>query len=127
MAQILFGISKKVRHDMTRRTSRGAQRTADRGRGFRCLWGHGFLGLWNTQVGLETTNNGEFQPVETALNAAQGGIMGCEHPPDAEVQQFFLVCAFSLPQKTPASPEKCPEFSHQNRWKNVDLHPSYAI
>ena len=70
---------------------------------------------------------GEFQPVETALNAAQGGIMGCEHHPDAEVQQFFLVCAFSLPQKTPASPEKCPEFSHQNRWKNVDLHPSYAI
>mmetsp|Transcript_33665 Transcript_33665/g.72607 ORF Transcript_33665/g.72607 Transcript_33665/m.72607 type:complete len:352 (+) Transcript_33665:206-1261(+) len=37
-----------------------------------------------------------FQPVETALNAAQGGIMGCEHHPDAEVQQFFLVCAFSL-------------------------------
>mmetsp|Transcript_12642 Transcript_12642/g.21694 ORF Transcript_12642/g.21694 Transcript_12642/m.21694 type:complete len:340 (-) Transcript_12642:346-1365(-) len=51
------------------------------------------------------------QPVETALNAAQGGIVGCEHHPDAKVQQFFLtVGAFGLQHRI----QHGADFEHSN-------------
>ena len=58
-----------------------------------------FLGERDSYYTYDPGIRSTSQPVETALNAAQGGIVGCEHHPDAKVQQFFLtVGAFGLPQ-----------------------------